>query len=547
MGRSAQRVHLDCRARDRRVRRNRVRRRLFEAGATIASRPVTALQASGTVRRCPRCRHHAHRNGRLHAAPDLQHAAHLPVLQIAHPGSRVVVRATHRFGTRGLVECRQSDRRAGRARDQHLRDCGGRLYGPGVCDRPSHPRGIFVARSFSTIGRADDFLRVPGRCQPRIPLVQLVPGRDLHGRRRIARARRSAGDGGDFDQAGNSAPYRRRRLRARGGLSDSPGWVVQAHRKTNLQNGAVAPPLRADRLERAESDRAVRYRRDYLRALQPHDLETEMNFSVQGQKVTVVGAARSGIAAALLLAERGARVTLTDSGADLEQIATNHLREAGVELALGGHRGDTFTSADLLVLSPGVPLDEPSIAAARDAGVRIMGEIEMASRWLSGRIVAITGTKGKSTTTTLTGRMFTAGGLKAVVGGNIGTPLSSQVAASTPDTFHIVEVSSFQLETTNTFHPWIAVLLNLSSDHLDRHTSFEAYRSAKARIFRNQTDDDWAVVNADDPAALELARGARSRRFDFALEAPLSEGVTLSGEHIVQRTAGATTPLVPVR
>ncbi len=145
------------------------------------------------------------------------------------------------------------------------------------------------------------------------------------------------------------------------------------------------------------------------------------------------------------------------------------------------------------MLSPGVPLDQPAILAARKAGVPIIGEIELASRWLSGRIVAITGTKGKSTTTTLTGRMFDAGGLKAIVGGNIGTPLSSQVADSTPETFHIVEVSSFQLETTETFHPWIAVLLNLSSDHLDRHGSMEDYAAAKARIFANQTEDDWAV------------------------------------------------------
>jgi UDP-N-acetylmuramoylalanine--D-glutamate ligase len=268
-----------------------------------------------------------------------------------------------------------------------------------------------------------------------------------------------------------------------------------------------------------------------------------MNFSVQGQNVTVVGAARSGIAAALLLAERGARVTLTDSGADLEQITTNQLRDAGVELALGGHRGETLASADLLVLSPGVPLDEPSIAAARDAGVRIMGEIEMASRWLRGRIVAITGTKGKSTTTTLTGRMFTAGGLKAIVGGNIGTPLSSQVAASTPDTFHIVEVSSFQLETTDTFHPWIAVLLNLSSDHLDRHGSMEAYGSAKAKIFANQTADDWAVVNADDPQTLALARAGRAKKVTFSVDTPIVplSSIRLIGRHLVADVMAAAT------
>ena len=138
-----------------------------------------------------------------------------------------------------------------------------------------------------------------------------------------------------------------------------------------------------------------------------------MSFSVRGQNVTVVGAARSGVAAALLLAERGARVTLTD-GRPLSSMraAAEQLRDAGVELELGGHRRETFTSADLLVLSPGVPLDQPPIVAAREAGVPVIGEIELASRWLSGRIVAITGTKGKSTTTTLTGRMFTAGGLQ---------------------------------------------------------------------------------------------------------------------------------------
>ena len=240
-----------------------------------------------------------------------------------------------------------------------------------------------------------------------------------------------------------------------------------------------------------------------------------MSFSVRGQNVTVAGAARSGIAAALLLAERGARVTLTDARSELEPSESNQLRDARVALELGAHRLETFTSADLLVVSPGVPLDQPQIAAAREAGVPIMGEIELASRWLTGRIVAITGTKGKSTTTTLTGRMFTAGGLTAVVGGNIGTPLSSQVAASTPETFHIVEVSSFQLETTETFHPWIAVLLNLSSDHLDRHGSMEAYGAAKAKIFANQTPDDWAVINADDPQTLALARAGRAQESVF--------------------------------
>ena len=268
-----------------------------------------------------------------------------------------------------------------------------------------------------------------------------------------------------------------------------------------------------------------------------------MSFSVRGMNVTVVGAARSGIAAAMLLAHRGARVALTDMQPELPQETATELRHAGVELELGEHRPATFISADLLVLSPGVPLDLPPILAARSGGVQVIGEIELASRWLSGRIVAITGTKGKSTTTTLTGRMFDAGGLKAIVGGNIGTPLSSQVAVSTPDTFHIVEVSSFQLETIETFHPWIAVLLNLSSDHLDRHGSMEAYAAAKARIFENQTEDDFAVVNADDPQTLALARASRARKVMFSVSTPMVplSSIRLLGRHLFSDVMAAAT------
>ena len=141
----------------------------------------------------------------------------------------------------------------------------------------------------------------------------------------------------------------------------------------------------------------------------------------------------------------------------------------------------------------------------------VIGEVELASRWLQGRVIAITGTKGKSTTTALTGRMLEAAGFKVTVGGNIGAPLSAQVAASTPDTLHVVETSSFQLEQIETFHPWIAVMLNFSPDHLDRHPTVEAYAAAKARIFDNQEPSDWAVINADDPSVLRLAERSRAR------------------------------------
>jgi UDP-N-acetylmuramoylalanine--D-glutamate ligase len=266
-------------------------------------------------------------------------------------------------------------------------------------------------------------------------------------------------------------------------------------------------------------------------------------FSVRGWRVTVAGAARSGVAAAELLVRRGAHVTLSDVRDRLED--EERLRAGGVNLELGGHLDATFTGADLVVLSPGVPSRQPVVDAARRAGVPVMGELELASRWLRGRIIAITGTKGKSTTTTLTGRMLEAGGRRVLVGGNIGLALSAQVDDSTDDTIHVVEASSFQLEGTDTFRPWIAVLLNFSPDHLDRHATEREYAEAKGRIFANQTDEDWAVLNADDPPALAIAAGARARRLLCSTEQPLPEGVVIEGDTIVRRQAGRSDALVP--
>jgi UDP-N-acetylmuramoylalanine--D-glutamate ligase len=173
---------------------------------------------------------------------------------------------------------------------------------------------------------------------------------------------------------------------------------------------------------------------------------SDRDFSVKGQRVLVVGAARSGVAAALLLARRGATVTLTDRREAIDQ--RDDLAAAGVALELGGHRSASFEQADLVVLSPGVPLDLPEVIRARAAGVPVIGELELAARWLRGPIVAITGTKGKSTTTTLVGRILSAAGRRVLVGGNIGVPLSAQVDASTADTVHVIEASSFQLESS---------------------------------------------------------------------------------------------------
>jgi UDP-N-acetylmuramoylalanine--D-glutamate ligase len=273
-------------------------------------------------------------------------------------------------------------------------------------------------------------------------------------------------------------------------------------------------------------------------------MSEQATFSVRGRRVTVVGAARSGVAAAELLVRRGAVVTLTDVREQIDD--ADQLRAAGVVLELGGHQPGTFAGADLIVLSPGVPSRQPLIESARRTGIPVIGELELASRWVRGRIVAITGTKGKSTTTTLTGRMLEAGGHHVLVGGNIGLALSAQVDQSTEDTIHVVEASSFQLESVELFRPWIAVLLNFSPDHLDRHATIDEYADAKARVFVNQAPSDWAVLNADDPGTLALAAQGRARRLLFSLTGELAEGVLLAGDRIVRRGSTGDEPLVPL-
>ncbi len=245
---------------------------------------------------------------------------------------------------------------------------------------------------------------------------------------------------------------------------------------------------------------------------------------MEGGEVVVIGLARSGIAAASFLARRGARVAAVDRRTDVAPEALA-LREAGVRLELGEHRRKTFASAALVVVSPGVPWELPELAAAREKGVPVIAEIELAFRHLRGRVAAVTGTKGKSTTTAALGAMLREAGRDVRVGGNIGAPLVGLVEGSDEATTFAVEASSFQLEGTVRFRPHVAVWLNLSSDHLDRHPSLEAYVAAKARVFANQEASDWAVVNADDPVVLEQARAARARRLLFRVTGePLPEG-----------------------
>ena len=248
--------------------------------------------------------------------------------------------------------------------------------------------------------------------------------------------------------------------------------------------------------------------------------------ALEGMSVVVVGLARSGVAAAEFLSRRGASVVATDLKAEgeLPEEALS-LRDLGVRLEAGGHRPSTFAGASMVVVSPGVPWDLPELETARAAGAEVMAEVELAFRHLRGRLAAVTGTKGKSTTTAALGAVLREAGFDARVGGNIGAPLIGLVEGSTEATVFAVEVSSFQLEGTTRFHPQVAVWLNLSPDHLDRHPTLETYVAAKARVFARQEEADWAVVNADDPVVLEEARRARARLLPLRTTGhPLPEG-----------------------
>src|ERR1700757_1980110 len=221
---------------------------------------------------------------------------------------------------------------------------------------------------------------------------------------------------------------------------------------------------------------------------------------LKGKKVLVVGLGKSGLAAALFLRHRGAQVTVSDVRS-AEALAKDipALLDEGIMVEAGGHGLLTFRRQDLIVVSPGVPLNTPELAQVRSFGLPVIGELELAARFLKGKILAITGSNGKTTTTALLGTILQEAGIPVLVGGNIGVPVVSLIEESTEETWSVLEVSSFQLESTQEFRPAIAVILNITPDHLDRHGSFENYALAKERILAAQTAEDFAVLNADNP------------------------------------------------
>jgi len=259
---------------------------------------------------------------------------------------------------------------------------------------------------------------------------------------------------------------------------------------------------------------------------------------LNNKRVLVVGLGKSGVASALFLKARGARVTVSDTKPQ-DQLGQEIplLLDHGIAVETGGHGDRTFQGQDLIVVSPGVPADAPVLVQARALGEKVIGEIELASQFLPGNIVAITGSNGKTTTTTLVGEIVAASGFSTVVGGNIGTPAISLIEPATPETVVVLEVSSFQLETIQTFHPKIAVVLNVTPDHLDRHHSFAAYVDAKARIFENQRPEDFAVLNADDATCVGLVSRTKAQVFWFSREQEVTQGAYVNEGRVLFRRA----------
>jgi len=268
---------------------------------------------------------------------------------------------------------------------------------------------------------------------------------------------------------------------------------------------------------------------------------------VTGRKVLVIGAARSGIASARFLMARGAVVALHDQK-PIEKWSDEalKLKEIGVGLVPGEVPTWLLDQLELVVVSPGVPATIIPIRYAERAGAEVIGEVELASRYLKGRIVAITGSNGKTTTTSLIGELLRNGGLKVQVGGNIGRPLISMVEQSTDNGWTVVELSSFQLETIKSFHPEIATVLNVTPNHMDRYETFNDYAGAKHRIFMNQTANDTAILNADDPIVASWRSGLKARVLSFSVKSELSKGIFLRGNTLILRLDNTEQALLDV-
>ncbi len=263
---------------------------------------------------------------------------------------------------------------------------------------------------------------------------------------------------------------------------------------------------------------------------------------LKGKRVAVVGMAKSGIAAVELLVEHGATVIAVDQ----KPVTDARLAALGVEVR--PQEAASTGNVDLVVLSPGVPADAEIAQAARRSGIAVIGDLELASWFLRGDVIGITGANGKTTTTAMTGHILQSSGIPVQVGGNIGTPPASMVATSRVGQWNVLELSSFQLETTDTFRAHIGAALNVTPDHLDRHYTFENYADAKARLFTNQTEDDFAVLNADDPTTRAYAARSAGTAMWFSAKGPVERGASVSaGQILLDGTPLMQSSEVPLR
>ena len=262
---------------------------------------------------------------------------------------------------------------------------------------------------------------------------------------------------------------------------------------------------------------------------------------LDGARVLVIGLGRSGRAAARLAASRGARVTAADRRSEHELAdAVRELGPCGVALALDGHPAELAAGADLVVLSPGVPGDVPVIAEARTRGVPVWAEVELAWRFASGRVIGITGSNGKSTTTAMVGAILRYAGIAGGTGGNLATPFCELLELDGPHAVHAVELSSFQLESIDAFRADVGAILNLTPDHLDRYPDFDAYGAAKARLLETQGTGDSAILNADDPESVRFVSAVRGTPHAFSIRSEVDRGAFLDGSGLVVRTAAGS-------
>ncbi len=267
-----------------------------------------------------------------------------------------------------------------------------------------------------------------------------------------------------------------------------------------------------------------------------------------GKRVLVVGLGKSGLAAARFLKERGARVTVSDARPATLIAELSDLLDQGFMVEAGSHGLLTFRRQDLIVVSPGVPMSTPVLTQVRAMGAHIIGELELGVEFLQGEVIGVTGSNGKTTTTTLLGEILKAAGRPTLVGGNIGLPVTAMVAGSTPESWSVIEVSSFQLETVETFRPRIAVVLNITPDHLDRHGDFATYAAAKARITEFQTAEDFLVLNGENKETQMVAAKTKAQIYWFSARRPIKQGAFLHGESIlfIPREGEKAEPVMPV-